>query len=81
MACATLNHQPAVLSQQTDANNSVGAKVKAVLQRALHGIFESSHQRTDREIEHFLAQSGGRFTDNREREMMQHLGSSHWSVN
>ena len=60
--------------------NGVGAKLKR-LARRLSFAFEAQRRgQVDREIAHLLAQSGGRLTDSLEREIMQKIFASDWSL-
>jgi hypothetical protein len=60
--------------------NGVGAKLKRVARR-LTGALEAQRRRdVDREIARLLAQSGGRLTDSLEREIMQKVFASDWSL-
>jgi hypothetical protein len=47
------------------------AKTVNILRRAVNAILASRQRQADREIARFFAQSGGRLTDNLEREMTQ----------
>ena len=44
-----------------------------LLRRVVRAMVESRQRQTDREIARFLAQSGGRLTDDMERRLTQHL--------
>jgi hypothetical protein len=60
--------------------NGFGAKLKR-LARRLTGALEAQRQReVDREIARLLAASGGRITDSLEREIMQKVLASDWSL-
>jgi len=59
--------------------NGAGAKLKR-LARRLNGALDARRQSAfDREIARLLAQSGGRFTDSLEREIMRRVFASEWS--
>ena len=62
------------------AKHAAVAKKAGVLRRIFDAIFESRQRQADREIARFLARSGGRLTDDIERQMTQHLMTSNWSV-
>lgn len=47
------------------------AKTVNILRRAVNAILPSRQRQDDREIARFFAQSGGRLTDNLEREMTE----------
>ncbi len=60
--------------------NGVGVKL-ARLARRLTDALEAQRQReVDREIARYLARSGGRITDGMEREIMQKVLASDWSL-
>ena len=56
------------------------ANQTGILWRIIDAIFESRQRQADRESARFLARSGGRLTDDTERQMMRHLSTSNWSV-
>jgi hypothetical protein len=59
---------------------SFGAKLKR-LARRLTGALEAQRQReVEREIARLVAASGGRITDSLEREIMQKVLASDWSL-
>jgi hypothetical protein len=51
-----------------------------ILQRVLSSISEWDRTQADQEIGRFLTRSGGRFTDDVERQMMQRATLSSWGV-
>ena len=51
-----------------------------LLRRIVRAMVESRQRQTDREIARFLAQSGGRLTDDMERRLTQHLLSRDWTI-
>lgn len=59
-----------------------GAAVKktGALRRIVDAIFESREKQADREIARILTGSGGRLTDDIERQMMQRLSPKNWSA-
>src|SRR6516225_4911017 len=60
--------------------SGVGAKLRR-LARCLSLALEAQRRsEVDREIAHLLAQSGGRLTDSLEREIMQKVFASNWSL-
>jgi hypothetical protein len=67
-------------------DKGVSAKRKAatpkagVLRRIVDAIFESRERQTDREIARILDRSGGRLTDDVEREMTLRLSPQNWSA-
>jgi hypothetical protein len=56
-----------------------GANKVGLLLRICNSIFEWRRKQADRHIADFLARSGGRLTDNMEREMTQRLLTGDWS--
>jgi hypothetical protein len=67
-------HEPS-----TTRGNAV-AKKAGVLRRIFDAIIEPRQKQADRAIARFLAQSGGRLTDDIEREMTQRLLTGDWSA-
>jgi hypothetical protein len=49
------------------------------VRRIFDAIFESRQKQADRDIARFLARSGGRFTDDIEREITQRLLTGNWN--
>jgi hypothetical protein len=49
-----------------------------LLRRILNAIFESHQKQTDRDVARFFIRSGGRLTDELEREMTQRLFKGNW---
>ena len=60
--------------------NGVGAKLKRLARRLTDALEAQRRSEVDREIAHLLAQSGGRLTDSLEREIMQKVFASNWSL-
>ena len=56
-----------------------GASYAGVLLRIFNSIFEWRRKQAERHIADYLARSGGRLTDNMEREMTQRLLTGDWS--
>jgi hypothetical protein len=56
------------------------ANSASLLRRVVDAVFESRQRQADKEIERFIANSGGRLTDDLERRMMARLTTSDWSV-
>ena len=50
-----------------------------LFRRMLNCVLESRQKQADRDIARFLARSGGRLTDEMEREMTQRLFSGNWN--
>jgi hypothetical protein len=58
-----------------------GAAGKAgLLRRVFEAVFESPQRQADKAIARFIANAGGRLTDDIERRMMRRLTTSDWSV-
>ncbi|HEY7247959.1 MAG TPA: hypothetical protein VH678_29175 [Xanthobacteraceae bacterium] len=55
------------------------AKRPGVLRRVLDLLFESRQKQADRDIARFLSRSGGRLTDEMERELTQRLFRGNWN--
>ena len=58
-----------------------GAAGKAgLLRRVFEAVFESRQRHADKEIARFIANAGGRLTDDLERRVMARLTTSDWSM-
>ena len=60
--------------------NGVGAKLERLAGRLTGALEARRRSEVDREIARFLAQSGGPLTDSLEREIMQRVFASDWSL-
>jgi hypothetical protein len=60
--------------------NGVGAKLERLARRLTGALEARRRSEVDREIAHLLEQSGGRLTDSLEREIMQKVFASDWSL-
>ena len=60
--------------------NGVGARLKTLAGRLSHALETQRRSEVDREIGRLLARSGGRITDSMEREIMQKVFASDWSL-
>ena len=60
--------------------NGVGAKLKRLARRLSVALKAQRRSQVEREIVRLLAQSGGRLTDSLEREIMQKVFASDWSL-
>jgi hypothetical protein len=60
--------------------NDIGAKLKRLARRLADALAAQRRREFDREIARLLAQSGGRLTDSMEREIMQKVFASDWSL-
>jgi hypothetical protein len=70
---------PCFRDKASTAGNAVASQA-GVLRRIFDAIFESRQKQADRDIAHFLAGSGGRLTDDIEREMTQRLLTGNWNA-
>lgn len=59
------------------ADNEPAAR-PSLLRRVVNAFMSARQRRLEREIAEFLSRSGGRLTDNLEREMMQRLSRPDW---
>jgi hypothetical protein len=64
----------------TPVANGVGAKLKRLVRRVTGALEAQRRNEVDREIGRLLARSGGRITDSMEREIMQKVFASDWSL-
>jgi hypothetical protein len=62
------------------AKRDAVAKKLGVLRRILNAVLNSRQRQADRQIAAFLARSGGRLTDDIERELMRRISTSNWSM-
>jgi hypothetical protein len=60
--------------------NGVGAELRRLGRRLTFALKAPRRSQVDREIARLLAQSGGRLTDSLEREIMQKVFASDWSL-
>jgi len=70
---------PYFADKASPKSNAV-TKKPGVLWRIFDAIVDSRQKRADREIAGWLARSGGRITDDIEREMTQSLLTDNWNV-
>jgi hypothetical protein len=81
MAHATYSRDFGLCSDRTaPLANGVGAKLKRLARRLTGALQAQRRSGVDREIASLLAQSGGRLTDSLEREIMQKVFASDWSL-
>ena len=64
----------------TPASDGEPTKKPGLLRRFFDAVSQSRQRQVDREIAAYLANTGGRLTDNSEREMMQMITRSNWSA-
>jgi len=60
--------------------NGVGATLRIVVRRLTEALETPHQEEVDREMTRALARSGGRLTDSMEREVMQKVFASDWSL-
>ncbi len=60
--------------------SSPDANKPGILRRILGAIFETRQDQIEREVARFVARSGGRITDDIERQIMQHFFTSNWNA-
>jgi hypothetical protein len=70
---------PSVHGRRAAASGSHASK-PGIIRRIVQAMFESRQAQADQEIARFLARSGGRFTDDMERRLTEHLLSRNWTV-
>jgi hypothetical protein len=70
---------PYVGAKASTRSNPVANKA-GILRRIFDAIFESRQKQADRDIAAFIAQRGGRITDELEREMTRRLMTSNWGA-
>jgi hypothetical protein len=61
-------------------STAAAGRKTAILRRIVNFLSTWDQKQKDREIERLLARSGGRFTDELERRMMQRAMASDWCV-
>jgi hypothetical protein len=69
------------VSHKAPVQGATVTKTAGVLRRLFDGFMGWRQKEVDRQMAHFLARSGGTFTDEIEREMTDRLLTSNWSVN
>ena len=62
----------------TSGGGKTVANKPGLLRRILNAIFELHQKQTDRDVARFFIRSGGRLTDELEREMTQRLFKGNW---
>ena len=60
--------------------SSPDANKPGILRRIFGAIFETRQEQIEREVARFVARSGGRITDDIERQIMQHFFTSNWNA-
>ena len=71
---------PYFCDKASATKSNAEANKAGVLRRIFDAIFESRQKLAERDIARFLARSGGRLTDDIEREMTQRLLTSNWNA-
>lgn len=75
MSTLTYSHD-AIGATAAPADAFGGAKRKSVWRRVFDAVVASQQRRAEREIATYLANHGGLFTDDMEREMMRRLSGN-----
>jgi len=70
---------PCRVSDTAPVRQSAAGRAVGVLRHIFDAVFEWGDTDDDREVAGFLARSGGRLTDNIEREMMRRRTESNWT--
>ena len=78
--CGELTARVASSGRTAPVANGVGAKLKRLVRRVTGALEAQRRNEVDREIGRLLARSGGRITDSMEREIMQKVFASDWSL-
>jgi hypothetical protein len=71
---------PHFRDQASATGSNAVARKAGLLRRIFDAIVEQRQKQADRDIARFLARSGGRLTDDMEREMTQRLLTGDWSA-
>ena len=66
------------LSPRSEIAAANKARKPTFLRRVLAAVIESRQRKADRELANYVARSGGKLTDEIEREMMQQLTRTDW---
>jgi hypothetical protein len=74
------HHGDFALSGKAATTSDAVANQGGILRRIFDSIFESRQKQADRDIAAFIAQRGGRITDELEREMTRRLMTSNWGA-
>jgi len=75
MACVAFRRNLAPRNEIAAANK---ADRPTFLRRLLAAVIESRQRKANRELAQYIARSGGKLTDEIEREMMQQLTRTDW---
>jgi hypothetical protein len=73
------NFVPYAGAEDPPKREAVAAR-PGVLRRILEAVVHSRQRHADRQIAAFLARSGGRLTDDLERELMRRISTSNWNM-
>ena len=65
---------------KNSAKSGPDANKRGILRRIFGAIFETRQDQIEREVARFVARSGGRITDDIERQIMQHFFASNWNA-
>jgi hypothetical protein len=81
MASATRSGDLGLCGDRTaPVANGVGARLARAARRLSEALAQQRQSEVDREVARVLARSGGRITDSMEREIMQKVFASDWSL-
>ena len=75
MTCAA-NYRDFGSRHKDSTKSSPDANKPGILRRIFGAIFETRQEQIEREVARFVARSGGRITDDIERQIMQHFFGS-----
>ena len=68
------------LRHKVSTKSSPDTNKPGILRRIFGAIFETRQDQIEREVARFVARSGGRITDDIERQIMQHFFTSNWNA-
>ena len=80
MTYAAHHEEFSLYADRKSAPEHGAANKTGLLRRAFDALSESRQRQADKEIARFIANAGGRFTDDLERRMMARLTTSDWRV-
>ena len=65
---------------KASGKSSPDATKPGIMRRIFGAVFETRQEQIEREVTRFVARSGGRITDDIEREIMQRFFTSNWNA-
>ena len=65
---------------KASAKSSPDENKPGILRRIFGAVFETRQEQIEREVTRFVTQSGGRITDDIEREIMQRFFTGNWNA-